>query len=135
MPDLKKQLTDRFVKAIRKSFTPCPLIGPKWLQSFPYGKPADFRFFGIPRLAKAIGHKPQKIIDIIMRSFDVSDLPVQMEINERGLIDFHRTDLSPDEIEERRQRNEARNAGHKPTPAGQAKPFRTDSQTTATTSH
>jgi hypothetical protein len=142
MPDLKKQLTERFVKAIRKSFTPCPLIGPKWLQSFPYGRPADFRFFGIPRLTKAIGLKQSKIIEIVMRHFDVSDLPVRMEINDRGLIDFHRTDLSEEQLAQRRQREQERKAskGKKSKPDGEetvASPpaFRADSQTTANTSH
>jgi hypothetical protein len=88
--DLWQQLTDRFAKAIHKSFSPCPLIGPKWLQEFPNGRPADFRFFGIRKLAKAIGRPQQKIVQILLRNLSLDGLDVEMSVRSNGMIDIHR---------------------------------------------
>lgn len=78
--ELKKELTERFVKGIRRSFTPCPLIGPKWLQEFPNGKPADFRFYGIRKLAKAIGQSSDKILQIVLKNTSFKELNVDVKI-------------------------------------------------------
>ncbi len=78
--NLKKQLTDRFAKGIRKSFKPCPLIGPNWLREFPKGRPADFRFFGVGKLSKAIGCTPARIIQIMMRNVSLADLDVNVKV-------------------------------------------------------
>lgn len=88
--DLKTELTDRFVKGIRRSFTPCPLIGPKWLQAYPNGKPADFRFFGVRKLAKAIGRPPAAIVKILMRNVNLKGLDVDVDIKQGVLIDINR---------------------------------------------
>jgi hypothetical protein len=90
--DLKKELTDRFVKGIRKSFMPCPLIGPKWLQAYPNGKPADFRFFGVRKLAKAIGRPPGTIVQILMKNVNLNGLDVDVEIKQGVLLDINRRD-------------------------------------------
>jgi hypothetical protein len=39
MQELHKTLNERLNAGIRKSFTPCPLIGPNWLQYFPTANP------------------------------------------------------------------------------------------------
>ena len=78
--ELKKELTERFVKGIRRSFTPCPLIGPKWLQEFPNGKPADYRFYGIRKLAKAIGQSPDKILKTVLKNLSFKGLNVDVKI-------------------------------------------------------
>lgn len=110
--DLKKELTDRFVKGIRKSFTPCPLIGPKWLQAYPNGKPADFRFFGVRKLAKAIGRPSGTIIQILMKNVNLNGLDVDVEIKQGVLIDINRRGKPP-------ERNSAKGAvGGKPGPVG-----------------
>lgn len=88
--DLKKQLTDRFAKGIRKTFTPCPLIGPKWMQEFPKGKPADFRFFGMRKLAKATGRPLEKVVQLVMRNVTLDGLGVEWDIKQGCLIDINR---------------------------------------------
>ncbi len=89
--DLKRQLFERFAKGIRKSFKPCPLIGPKWLQEFPGGRPADFRFFGVGKLSKAIGCTPAKIVQIMMRNVSLTDLDVNVKVlTGWWLIDINR---------------------------------------------
>lgn len=88
--ELKDTLAERFVKGIRKSFTPCPLIGPKWLQEFPKGRPADFRFFGVRKLAKAIGWPPEKILRILMKNVSFAGLEIDVEIKQGVFIDINR---------------------------------------------
>ncbi|HNX26948.1 MAG TPA: hypothetical protein PKK48_06025 [Phycisphaerae bacterium] len=78
--ELKKELTERFVKGIHRSFTPCPLIGPKWLQEFPNSRPADYRFYGIRKLAKAIGQSPEKILKTVMKNTSFKGLNVDVKI-------------------------------------------------------
>jgi hypothetical protein len=92
---LKQELTDRFVRGIHKSFTPCPLIGPKWLQVFPQGRPAEFRFIGIRRLAKAIGFSPAKILQILMKNVSFEGLEVDVQIRQGVLIDINRAGKTP----------------------------------------
>ena len=88
--ELKHTLNERFVKGIRKSFTPCPLIGPKWLQGFPKGRPAEFRFFGVRRLAKAVGRPPAKILEILMKNVSFAGLEVDVEVKQGVFIDINR---------------------------------------------
>ena len=95
MSDLRKTLLDRFVKGIRKSFDPCPLIGPKWLQEFPNGKPADFRFLGIVKLAKAMGYPPARVASILMRNVSLSGVDVDVSLTDDFLIDINRKGKSP----------------------------------------
>lgn len=78
--ELKMELTERFVKGIRRSFTPCPLIGPKWLQEFPNGRPADYRFYGIRKLAKAIGQPSDKILKTVLKNTSFKGLNVDVKI-------------------------------------------------------
>ena len=83
-------LKDRFIKGIRKSFQPCPLIGPKWLQQFPYGRPADFRFFGVRKLSKATGHPINHILRVLTQNVSFEGLDVEVEIRGGMLIDIWR---------------------------------------------
>ncbi|MBN1555454.1 MAG: hypothetical protein JXA11_11970 [Phycisphaerae bacterium] len=88
--ELKDALTERFVSGIRASFTPCPLIGPKWFQGFPQGQPADFRFFGVGKLAKAVGKPADTIIEILMKNVSLEGLPVNVKIRGGKFIDVNR---------------------------------------------
>ena len=89
LSELNEQITERFVKAIRKSFEPCPLIGPKWLQVYPNGRPADFRFVGIPKLAKAAGRPVDKTRQILMRNLSLTGLQVDMKIIDGLYVDMN----------------------------------------------
>ncbi len=88
-------LKDRFIKGIRKSFQPCPLIGPKWLQQFPYGRPADFRFFGVRKLSKATGHPINHILRVLTQNVSFEGLEVEVEIRGGMLIDIWREGTRP----------------------------------------
>jgi hypothetical protein len=88
-------LKDRFIKGIRKSFQPCPLIGPKWLQKFPYGRPADFRFFGVRKLSKATGYPINHILRVLTQNVSFEGLDVEVEIRGGMLIDIWREGTRP----------------------------------------
>jgi arginyl-tRNA synthetase len=81
MSDLHETLKKRFEDAIRAAFRPAPLIGPNWLRAFPNGKPADFRFFGVPKLAKAQGAPPEAILKTLMKQVSLAGLPVDVKLN------------------------------------------------------
>ena len=87
--ELNEQIRERFIKAIQKSFKPCPLIGPKWLQEYPKGRPADFRFIGLPKLAKATGRSLDKARQILMKNLSLKNLNVDMEIVKDCYIDLN----------------------------------------------
>lgn len=90
--DLKQQITDRFVEAIRAALKPCPLIGPKWLQEFPNGKPADFRFIGVRKLARAAGLSPKKTSLMLMQTVSLEELGVDSKVVHDFLIDINHKD-------------------------------------------
>lgn len=128
--ELKKQLTERFVKGIRKSFAPCPLIGPKWLQEFPKGRPADFRFFGIRKLSKAIGQPPQRILKTVMRNVSFKGLDVEVEITGGIYVDIFLKG-KPRAKPRKRPQTAVDGDGAKPKPRikkpfGKPRPFRRD---------
>jgi hypothetical protein len=82
MEELRQTLADRFAQGIRKTFSPCPLIGPKWMQTCPKGKPADFQYIGIRKLAKAIGCSPGRILQKIMPNISLGDLDVDVQVTD-----------------------------------------------------
>jgi len=113
--ELKKELTERFVKGIRRSFTPCPLIGPKWLQEFPNGKPADYRFYGIRKLAKAIGQSSDKIMQTVLKNTSFKGLNIDVKIIGGIYIDFF--DLSierPSNVNDMKPDTTSEQQPHKP---------------------
>ncbi|MCK5114626.1 MAG: hypothetical protein KAR11_07690 [Phycisphaerae bacterium] len=86
---LHEQIAERFIKAVRKSFEPCPLIGPKWLQEYPKGHPADFRFVGLPKLAKAAGRSIERTQQIFMKNLSLNGLDVDVKIVEGRYVDLN----------------------------------------------
>lgn len=90
--DLWQQLSQRLTKAVRKSFEPCPLIGEKWLKEYPNGRPADLRYFGIPKLSKATGKTPERTMQAVLKNISFKGLPVAVSTTDDFLIDFVRTD-------------------------------------------
>jgi len=69
--EIEQVLTDRFTRAIKRALKPCPLIGPKWFHYHPEGKPADFVFTGVGKLAKATGQRRRRVADLIMRNLNL----------------------------------------------------------------
>jgi len=69
--DIQAVLTARFIAAIRKSFNPCPLLSPKWFKYYPNGKPADFQFTGLYKLAKATTRPQALITQMIIKNLDL----------------------------------------------------------------
>ena len=78
--DIEDKLTRRFVQAIRRSYEPCPLIGPKWFRYNPSGKPAHFQFLGAAKLAKAASGVPRGALARIMKNLNLRDLGARAEI-------------------------------------------------------
>jgi hypothetical protein len=91
MDELRQKIAERFTKGIRKSFSPCPLIGPKWVQAHPKGKPADFRFLGVRKLAKAMGFPPAKILNTLMAAVKLDDLDLDVDITNDFIIHMNRS--------------------------------------------
>lgn len=73
---IEQELSDRFVSAIKKSFEPCPLIGPKWFRFHPRNSTWDFVFVGLPKLAKAAGKKLNITTVMVRKNVDLSGLPI-----------------------------------------------------------
>ena len=78
--DVKELLTKRFTEAIGKSFTKCPLIGPKWFKWYANAKPPYFQFTGVEKLAKAATLKPAEVIRRILRHLDTSGLDAEVKV-------------------------------------------------------
>jgi hypothetical protein len=56
---------------------------------YPNGRPADFRFHGIRKLAKATGRSADKVLHIMMRAVSLDGLNVETEVK-GTLIDINR---------------------------------------------
>lgn len=78
--DIQAVLTARFIAAIRDNFQPCPLLGEKWFKYNASGKPVDFEFLGIARLAKAVGEKPEKVAHMLVSKLDLKGLRADVTI-------------------------------------------------------
>ena len=77
---IQDKLKERFIRAIRKSFTPCPLIGDKWFHFHASGKPADLQFVGCDKLAKAMGMNRKVIAQTLVKNLHLRDLKASVEI-------------------------------------------------------
>ncbi len=71
-------LKDRFVRAIQKSFSPCPLIGDKWF--VPNSEGVDYQFVGCGKLAKAMGSNEKYIAQTIVKNLQFGDVDASIEI-------------------------------------------------------
>jgi len=81
--DIKDVLAERFTEAIKKALPrSTPLIGPKWFNLHPDGKPADFQFTGCGKLAKATAMRPDKIVDRILKNLSLDDIASAVERTE-----------------------------------------------------
>lgn len=78
--DVGELLTARFTKAVRKSFDPCPLIGPKWFRYRGDAVPPYFQFTGAKSLAKATSSTPERVAQRIVRNLDMDGIGAEVEI-------------------------------------------------------
>jgi arginyl-tRNA synthetase len=81
-------LKGRFMKAIKKSFRPCPLIGEKWFHFHPEGKPADLQFLGCQKLAKAMGRNATYVAQTIIKNLYLRDIEASIEITSDARINL-----------------------------------------------
>jgi arginyl-tRNA synthetase len=86
--DINTKLKNRFIRAIEKSFRPCPLIGDKWFHFYPDGDPADMQFVGCKKLSKAMGKDPKLIAQIIVKNLYLRDLNAAVEITHDAMINL-----------------------------------------------
>ena len=88
--DLEKTLKKQFVASIKKTFIErCPLIGDKWFIFYPKGKPADFKFTGVPKLAKATSINPSSVAKFIVKNLSLKGIGADVEITEKHDILVH----------------------------------------------
>jgi len=78
--NVEELLKKRFIEAIRKSFQPCPLIGPKWFHYDTKADPPCFRFWGLRRLAKALGMRPEKLAERLVKEVDLGGVKAQASV-------------------------------------------------------
>ena len=86
MKEFEQTLAKRLRDAIRKSFTPCPLIGPKWLRPCAKADAADYQFLGAPKLAKAIGKNTKYIAKIVFKNIDRKGIDADFALEDDGTI-------------------------------------------------
>lgn len=85
---VEDKLRSRFQAAVIKMDTPPPLASPRWLKHYPNGKPADFRFIGAPRIAKAIGKQTDKVVRDLIQTVKIDDLLLEAKVRSNGWIDL-----------------------------------------------
>lgn len=74
--ELQEQIKQRFVNSIKKSFKPCPLIGPKWFRT----SAKTMRFIGVGKLAKATGTRESFVAKILQANLDLKGLHAKAEV-------------------------------------------------------
>ena len=79
-------LKQRFLDAIKKSFDPCPLIGPKWFKYEPNDSPPSFKFTGMSKLAKALGMRIDFVSQKVFDNLNFRGLPVESRITQSFVI-------------------------------------------------
>ena len=88
--DLEKTLKKRFTASIKKTFVErCPLIGDKWFVFYPKGKPADFQFTGVPKLAKATSINPSSVARFILKNLDLKGIDAEVKVTDDHNIRVH----------------------------------------------
>jgi hypothetical protein len=87
----REQLDKVIGDAIRDTFKPPILIGPKWLRDRSQGAPTDFQFIGMPKIAKATSNNLRGIAVFLLKKMDVASLGLRYELLDDGTVNF--TDL------------------------------------------
>ena len=86
--NVEDKLRKRFEDAVNKTVKPAPLISPRWLKHFPNGRPADFRFIGAPRIAKATGRRTDRVAEALLKNLPLDDLALDVHVRSNGWIDL-----------------------------------------------
>lgn len=84
-PQVRDELQQRLVNAIAKSFSPCPLIGPKWFR-YVGGKNPSYQFVGTAKLAKATCGEPKRVAKAIITNLSLAGLSVAAQIDSNAAI-------------------------------------------------
>lgn len=86
---MEEKLRELFGKAVENTVNPAPLISPRWVKSYPHGKPADFRYIGAPRIAKAAGRGVESVARDLLSHIDLDELGLEARIRSNGWIDLN----------------------------------------------
>ena len=125
MTELEQSIKDRFIDAIRKTFPhPTPLIGERWFVFSPNGKPADFQFIGVSKLAKATAMPAKRIAQMLIKNLDLGTIPAMVEMTVDNRINLHYS---------RRNKNFLAQSQEKSEQAVQSPPAANDSSSTQPT--
>ncbi len=84
-PQIRDELQQRLVDAIAKSFSPCPLIGPKWFR-YVGGKNPSYQFVGTAKLAKATCGEPKRVAKALLTNLSLVGLSVAAQVDSNATI-------------------------------------------------
>ncbi|MFP3936869.1 MAG: hypothetical protein ACLFVW_00915 [Phycisphaerae bacterium] len=86
---MEEKLRELFANAVENTVKPTPLMSPRWVKSYPNGSPADFRFIGAPRVAKAAGRGVEGVARELLSHIDLDELGLNARIRSNGWIDLN----------------------------------------------
>jgi arginyl-tRNA synthetase len=85
---LEDQLREKFAQAIKEMIKPPVLVGPKWLRHYRKGKPADFQYIGVSKVAKATGKDIDRVASMLLKRVDLGSMGLKVELAADGTINI-----------------------------------------------
>lgn len=105
--NVEEELTKRFTDAARAYAEIPVLIGPKWLRPAPPGGKDLYQYFGVPKVAKALGRDPMRVARGMLKVMDFSELKLAAEVDKNAIIhisaEADSAEQAPDEAKNQSQ--------------------------------
>ncbi len=105
--NVEEELTKRFADAARAYAEIPVLIGPKWLRPAPPGGKDLYQYFGVPKVAKALGRDPMRVARGMLKVMDFSELKLAAEVDKNAIIhisaEADSSEQAPDEAKNQSQ--------------------------------
>ena len=95
--NVEEELTKRFADAARAYAEIPVLIGPKWLRPAPPGGKELYQYFGVPKVAKALGRDPMRVARGMLKEMDFSELKLAAEVDKDAIIHISAEADSPEQ--------------------------------------
>ena len=83
---VEDELRKRFATAINKFVQPNILFGPKWVRPLAGGAPGRYQFVGTPKVSKATGIPPHKVVKKILTHLKLGGLDLTARASPTGAI-------------------------------------------------
>ena len=84
--NVEEELKKRFADAARAYAEIPVLIGPKWLRPAPPGGKDLYQYFGVAKVAKALGRDPMRVARGMLKVMDFSGLDLAAEVDKNAVI-------------------------------------------------